>query len=175
MGFTVYYRSTRPVAPVQAAAIERGASELTCGRTWHSCEPVCFFGGAEDGHLLGGSKPNFQPHPDDAAAAAEEGLPDGTTKDLLDILCELSRVHDFDWEISHDHSGGPIGFIRAGVCDSEVRAQIETFADVGDMLRDLTDEFAMGDDFPQSSPRSEQDGFEDDEDGPPILKFRPKG
>src|SRR4051794_31526690 len=109
MGFTFYYRSTRRVARAEAAAIDRAAAELSRGRSWLSCEPVCFVAGAGDGHLLGGSKPNFQPSSEDAAAADEEGLPDGTTHDLIEILCELSRTHDVDWEISYDFSGGPVG------------------------------------------------------------------
>ncbi|MDZ7615661.1 MAG: hypothetical protein U1E05_01575, partial [Patescibacteria group bacterium] len=91
MGFTVCYRSTRPVAPAKAAAIVRTCDGLCRGRTWLSCEPVGFFPDGEDGHLLGASKPNLQPDPDDAAAAAREGLPDGTTVDMLDVLCQLSR------------------------------------------------------------------------------------
>lgn len=135
MGFTVYYRSTRPIAAPVAAALERSTDELSRGRTWLSCEPVHFFPESKDGHLLGGSKPNFQPHPDDVASAAREGLPDGTTLDMLDVLCQLSRNHGIDWEISHDHSDGPVGYIRSGVCDKDVVSQVEAFAEVGDILR----------------------------------------
>src|SRR5205823_4902371 len=74
----------------------------------------------EDGHLCGCSKPSFRPHPDDAAAAVREGLPDGTPLDMLDILCQLSRDHGIDWEIDHDESDGPVGYIRSGVADEEV-------------------------------------------------------
>lgn len=137
MGFTVYYRSARPVSPAEAEAIEQNASALCQSRTWLGCEPVGFFAEQDDGHLLGGSKPNFQPHPDDVAAAAREDLPNGTTLDMLDILCQLSRDHGIDWEISHDHSGGPIGYVRDGVCDGEVLSQIEAFAELGDILGEL--------------------------------------
>lgn len=144
MGFTIYYRSTRPVSPTEAGAIA-GAADAACrGRTWLSCEPVSFFPRQEDGHLVGGSKPNFEPAPADAAAAAGEGLPDGTARDLLGVLCQLSRDQGIDWEISHDHSGGPIGLIRAGVCDEEAATHLEAFADLGDILSgdldDLLDE-----------------------------------
>jgi hypothetical protein len=137
MGFTVYYRSTRPVSPEEADAIEQAADRLCRGRTWLGCEPVGFFAERADGRLFGGSKPNFQPHPDDAAAAAREGLPDGTTRDLLDILCRLSREHGVDWEISHDYSNGPVGTIRDGIADGDVLSQLEAFADLGDILGDL--------------------------------------
>ena len=136
MGFAVYYRSTRPVAQAEGDAIRAAARAANEGRTWLGCEPV-HFANTEDGHLLGGSKPNFMPHPDDAAAAAREGLPDGTTRDMIDILCRLSRDHGVDWEISHDDSGGPIGYIRGGVCDADALARIEAFDDLGDILREL--------------------------------------
>jgi hypothetical protein len=39
--------------------------------------------------------------------------------------------------MSHDHSGGPVGYIQGVVCDGEVRAQLEALADFGDVLGDL--------------------------------------
>lgn len=98
MGFTVYYRSTHPVSSAEVDAVKKSALDLSRGRTWLGCEPVYFFD-SDDGHLMGGSKPNFQPDPGDAAAAAREGLPDGATRDMLDILCRLSRDHGIDWEL----------------------------------------------------------------------------
>lgn len=75
------------------------------GRTWLSCEPVHFFTNDEDGHLLGGSKPNFRPHPDDVASAAREALPDGSARDMLDILCGLSRDHGIDGDPPRSQRG----------------------------------------------------------------------
>ncbi len=138
LGFTIYYRSTSPVSPAEADAILRAARLANKGRTSLGCEPVHFFPN-DDGHLLGGSKPNFQPHPDDALAAAREGLPDGNTRDMLDVLCRLSRDLGVDWGLSHDHDPA-IGFIRAGECDHNVLAQIEAFADLGDLLGELGSE-----------------------------------
>jgi hypothetical protein len=136
MGFTVYYRSTRPVEAIEADAIRQSADVANRGHTWLSCEPVHFFAANDDGHLLGGSKPNFLPDPEDAASAARERLPDGTTRVMLDILCQLSREHKIDWELSHDHDPF-IGFIRSGICDESAVEQIDAFADIGDMLSDL--------------------------------------
>src|SRR4051794_1575394 len=113
MGFTVYYRSMRPLAPAEADAVRGAARAANEGRAWLGCEPVHFFPGDDAGHLLGGSKPNFQPHPDDAAAAARQRLPDGNTRDMLDVLCRLSREHGVDWTLGHDHDPD-IGSIRAG-------------------------------------------------------------
>jgi len=175
MGFAVYYRSTRPVAPTESEAIREAASAANEGRTWLSCEPVHFFPD-DDRHLMGGSKPNFVPHPDDAAAAAREVLPDGTTRDLLDILCQLSRDHRIDWKISHDYSERPIGYIRGGVCDGDVLAQLEAFADLGDLLGDLVADSGGGPGgFPASASRDSKRGGDEDDEGPSILPFRPKG
>jgi hypothetical protein len=177
MGFEVYFRSTQPVDKPVTDAIIDAADAANEGRTWLSCEPVYIFN-REDGHLEGGSKPNFRPHPDDAASAASEGLPDGTVRDMLDILCQLSRDHGVDWEISHDHSDGPIGYIEGGVCDDEVLAQIEAFADLsGFFLEEL---LAESENQPGGLPEpagggTDEDSDEDDEDGPTILSFRPKG
>lgn len=137
MGFAITYRSTRPVEPAVNAAIREAAHAANEGRTWLGCEPVHFYPDDEDGHLVGSSKPRFFPHPDDAASAAAEGLPDGTAREMLEILSELSLEHGVDWEISHDFSDGPVGFIRQGVCDADVLSQIEALADLGDVLGEL--------------------------------------
>jgi hypothetical protein len=144
MGFTVYYRSTGPVDPERSTAISRSAAELCHGRTWLHCEPVSFFPGSTDGHLLGGSKPNFFPHPADAESARQSESPDGTTRDMLEVLSRLSRDHAVDWEISHDHSGGPVGHIRGGVCDEGVLSQIEMFADLAENLSEELEGFDEG-------------------------------
>jgi hypothetical protein len=167
MGFSVYYRSTRPVSHARADAIRETARRLNEGRTWLSCEPVHFFADQEGGRLLGGSKPNFQPHPDDVASAAREGLPDGTVRDMIEVLCRLSKDHGVDWELSHDYDPGPVGFIRGGVCDPRLLEQMEALADLSDMfLNEMTEE--------PKAPGGEDAG-DDDDDGPSILPFRPRG
>jgi hypothetical protein len=181
MGFTIYYRSTRRLSRARASAIREAAATLSEGRTWLSCEPVHFFADLEDGRLLGGVKPNFQPHPDDVAAAAREALPDGTVRDLIEVLCELSRCQGVDWEFRHDHDPGPIGFIRAGVGDARLLEQVEALADWGGILGALTEE--SGGPFgglPPSAPGTPGHGpdteDEDDADGGPwVLPFRPRG
>jgi hypothetical protein len=159
MGFSIYYRSTRPVSPEEAVAIPRAAEQATTGRTWLSCEPVHFLEGeSEDGgQLFGGSKPNFSPHPDDAASAASEGLPDGDIQDLFDVLCQLSRDHNIDWEIGHDHEPGPIGYIRDGVCDPRLRGLPEALADLARLIGE----------FEHADPLDEDEG-----EDPGILRLR---
>ncbi|MDZ7617030.1 MAG: hypothetical protein U1E05_08500, partial [Patescibacteria group bacterium] len=84
--------------------------------------------------------------------------------------------HGIDWEISHDHSDGPVGYIRSGVCDEEVASQAEAFAGLNDVLGDLMAEMEFPGDLPSSGPHgSTRDLDEDDDDGPAILSFRPKG
>ena len=178
MGFTIYYRLIRRISPARANAIRRATTTLIEGRTWLSCEPVSFFQDQKDGRLFGGSKPNFQPHPDDVAAAARESLPDGTVHDLIEILCKLSSDYAVEWEISHDHSPGPIGFIRKGLCGPRLREQLEALGDVGGILRDLMGEFEGqpgGLPSPDSA-SSERDIVDegDDDAGPSVLPFRPK-
>ena len=113
--------------------------------------------------------------PDDVAAVASEGLPDGTVQDLLDALCQISREYNVDWEFSHDHDPGPIGFIRHGVADDRLIRQIDEFRGLGDAIGEIMGEF-----------ESEMDGFSamddspdtpDDENGddepPPTIKLWP--
>jgi hypothetical protein len=128
MGFTIYYTSTRSITPQEAEAIRMAVQKECEGRSWFSCEPPGFFPDLQDGRLIGGSKPNFRPHPDDKRAAESCGLPDGSLGDLLDILALLSREYAVDWELAHDY--GPIGFIRVGIVDPRALAQIEAISAV---------------------------------------------
>lgn len=128
MGFSIGYQLTEPVSPDIEVAILNAAELMRAGRTWLSCEPP--FLHKFDRVLTGSSKPNFTPHPDDVASAQAEELPDGTLNDLLDILCQLSRQFNVEWEISHDYSDGPLGYIRNGEIDDDVRTQCEAFNDL---------------------------------------------
>lgn len=167
MGFTIYYRSTRKLNAARANAIRDAAEALVAGRTWLSCEPVGFHPSQPDGRLCGGSKPNFQPDPEDAAAASREGLPDGTVHDMIEILCKLSGDFEVDWEFSHDHDPGPIGYIRGGRCESRLREQLDAIGDLGGILRE------MDADLDEAGSSAAND--EDDDAGPSVLPFRPKG
>ena len=143
MGFSIYYRSVLPVDADQRTAAVSLCNDHCHGRSWLSCEPVHFFPAGADNHLFGGSKPNFAPHPDDAASAAAGGLPDGNVQDVIDVLCKISIESGIDWEISHDHSEGPVGFIRAGATDPEVITQIEALSSIGDIFG----EFGFGSEY----------------------------
>lgn len=117
---------------------------------------------------MGGSKPNFQPHPEDIAAAESEGLPDGTVNDIITALCELSKSQRVDWEFSHDHDPGPIGFIRNGVADQSLITQINAFATLAGELSGLMDDL----EGPPDAMPSQEDAnvvTEDDADDPPAT------
>jgi hypothetical protein len=162
VGFSVYYRTTRPVSAEEAAAIRRDAEAASRGRTWLSCEPVQFFevDPYDEGCLMGGSKPNFTPHPDAAATAAGEGHPDGNIRDVVDVLCRLSRSHGVDWEIRHDHDPAPVGTIRRGVCDPGLAERMDALADLAAIL----DAYERGE-----PPDDVED--QDEDEGPRILRL----
>ncbi|HEY4309329.1 MAG TPA: hypothetical protein VGN12_07745 [Pirellulales bacterium] len=132
----IYYRSARPVSPIEPAAICDAARTASEGRTWLSCERISFFAAEGDCHLVGGSKPNFNPHESDVAAASRESLPDGTARDMLDLLCRLSSEFAVDWELSHDFEPS-LGSIRAGRCDEAALSQIEALGSLKDILGEL--------------------------------------
>lgn len=159
MGFSIYYRSTRPVTKAEAAALQTAAAQASENRTWLSCEPAHFYPQApeDEGRLAGGSKLNFTPHPDDAASALLLGLPDGNVLDLLQVLCRLSQEHRIDWEFHHDHMSESVGSIRDGVCDPELTEAAAVLADVAGALSDFEFEFEEP---------------SDDDDEPRILPFK---
>jgi hypothetical protein len=164
MGFAVAYRSTKRVNRAKAEAVDQAVEILCHGRTWLSCEPA-LVDRDQDGHLSGSSKPNLNPQPEDVRSAAEEDLPDGTTRDVLDILCQISREHGVDWEIRHDYSNGPVGYIRKGVADAKVVNLMWGFPDLAEMVGDA-----------EAEDGGAHAGADDDEDdGPSILPFRPRG
>jgi hypothetical protein len=135
MGFAIGFETTERISPRLQAEILEALSPLAQGRTWLSCEPPYL--SDLEGRLIGASKPNFCPHKDDVAAAQAEGPPDGTLNDLLDILCQLSSMYDLDFEISHDYSEGPVGYIRHGLCEERVRTECDALSEA---VQDMQDE-----------------------------------
>lgn len=175
MGFTVYYRSTEPLDQDRADAIHAAAEQLNGGRAWLSCEPVNFFMEDEEGCLVGGSKPSFMPHPNDVASAAAEGLPDGTLNDVVQVLCQLSRGHQVDWEFSHDEDPGPIGFIRAGKADQQLIDQLQAIGEIANLMANFEGGFEDLAEFQDESEPSDDSGTgEDDEEFPPTIRIWPR-
>jgi hypothetical protein len=135
MGFAIAYTTTEQISPALQREIIDSLKKHSAGRTWLSCEPPWLIN--QDGYLVGGSKPRDDFDRRDVASAKAEGLPDGTVNALLDCLCGVSAEFDIDWEISHDYSDSPVGYIRCGECDDEVRSLCQAFTDLGDDLRNL--------------------------------------
>ena len=81
---------------------------------------------------------------EDAADARDGGHPDGRLKELIECLCKLSAKFDIDWEIEHDHSGGPVGYIRGGNADAEVR---DTMDGLDAMFEEMDEDLDLPDDF----------------------------
>jgi hypothetical protein len=48
-----------------------------------------------------------------------------TVRDLIDALCQISRDHHVDWEIEHDYYDGVVGYIRSGLADDKLVAEID--------------------------------------------------
>jgi hypothetical protein len=168
MGFTVYYQSTESVDKQTRKAIAESLDQLCEGRSWISCEPPGFFGGAEkEGHLLGGSKPNFMPAPADFTNPEDKHLPDGTIQDVVDILCQLSNWFDVDWQFNHDHDEGAIGYIRSGAPDLQLKNEIAGIASIGGVVADALDH------LPVHLPSRDPSVYETEEGEPRILKFGP--
>ena len=142
MGFCVSYRSTRAVTAAEAEAIDQAAARLCDDQVWgDGCEEIDFYechsayedGGAyEDGYLSGSSKPSFQANRG-AIPGVERGIV--TIRDLIDALCQISRDHQFDWEIGHDYHDGPVGYIRSGLADDKLVAEIDRLAAEIEALR----------------------------------------
>ncbi len=54
-----------------------------------------------------------------------EGLPDGTPKRCLEVIVRtVAAFFDVDWEISHESSDGPLGYIRNGIATKKSRDSV---------------------------------------------------
>ena len=143
MGFSIHYRSTRSVTPSEAEAIDQTAARLCDDPEWAGCEPVDFFecldanlngGPYPEGHLSGSSKLSFQA-PEELALPGEETRI-VTIRDLIDTLCQVSRDHQVDWEIEHDYHIGPVGYIRSGLADDNLVAEIDRLSTEIEAIRE---------------------------------------
>lgn len=166
MGYSINYSSVDPIAPHVAETLLQDVHRLCEGRTWLSCEPL-FLSDDGSGRFGGGSKPSFEPSADDIAAARQEGLPDGTVTDVLEILCELSKTHGIDWEVGDDFE--PFGFIRDGRADSGLFERIHAIGEFSEMAAEAMGELES-DEAADTGSDSDPDD-EDDEDFPPTIRL----
>jgi hypothetical protein len=133
VGFCVSYRSTRAVTAAEAEAIDQAAARLCDDQVWgDGCEEIGFYecldanlngGPYPEGHLSGDSKLSLKAHREYAIPGVEPRVL--TIRDLIDALCHISRDHQIDWEIGHDYHDGPVGYIRSGLADDKLVAEID--------------------------------------------------
>jgi hypothetical protein len=126
VSFSVSYRSTRAVTAAEAEAIDLATIPSCNDPEWVGCEPIFFhecLAAYADGHLSGSSKPSLKPHQSPLIPDLETRV--ATVRDMIDALCQISRDHQIDWEIGHDYHDGPVGYIRSGLADDKLVAEID--------------------------------------------------
>jgi hypothetical protein len=126
VGFSVDYRSTRAVTAAEAEAIDQAAARLCDHPRWVGCEEIFFYECLEaygEGHLSGSSKPHLEAHWVYESSGVETRI--DPIRELIDALCQISRDHQIDWEIDHDYHDGPVGYIRSGLADDKLVAEID--------------------------------------------------
>lgn len=139
MGYTIAYRTAKPVGVEKREAIFRHAEELAAARSWCSCEPLVLMPEPDGDHLFGCSKPSFFLDPEEVAEAEEEGLPDGTIDDLVESLRLISAEHQVDWLFSDDYEES-VGSIIDGECDAQLQQKLREVRSLIDSMRDSTGE-----------------------------------
>ena len=85
-------------------------------------------------------------------------------------MCELSREFGIDWEFSHDHDPGPIGFIRDGHADSDLCHEIESIGLMADVFARQVESMESPNLHAFRRDLAPDDDGGGDE-GPQILKF----
>lgn len=123
-------RTCQPPGREAEVALRAAVDQFNEGRSWtlHLDEDP------RDRHLVG----RMQPH--DVTESPHGGLVPFwpgpyEAQCLLELLSGLSRDGLADWEL-HDHYGlRPVGYIRAGVCHADAKAQAEAARNMGEVLR----------------------------------------
>lgn len=172
MGYSICYRSSKPMDDETRSKIEAEVSELCTGYGWFSCDPISFHDGVKiagnESHLMGASKLSFEIDSDDVAEAKAAGYPDGTPATLIEILCQISDKHGVDWEFTDDESSS-----FGSICNGKPSPQLvdalrsfdELYSGFGEFssLENKWDDSAKNDNL-----KNDED---DQDDGPHILKF----
>lgn len=131
MGFSISFRTTEQLSPARQREVLESLEQQAAGYLWLDCEPPRLM--EEDGILLGASRLSFAA--DEDIASAGDDLPEGTINELLDCLCHVSKELEVAWEIAHNDSDGPLGYIRRGKCDKEARNECIDLADMAHELK----------------------------------------
>jgi hypothetical protein len=169
MGLSIHYRSVDAMHPARAYEIKKHAAELNALYAWVGSDEVGL-DQSTDGILAGSSATSFvidAEGADQDLVANEQSAGDIAT--LIDVLCELSRCHDVDWEIEHDYEPDVVGCIRGGVADVRVLEELETIRAIGEMLGNFDEDFE--DDLEDDDSYLDAQAVGDEQDGPRLLKF----
>jgi hypothetical protein len=163
MGVCLYFRTRGPINPTAEQAIRADVSHVGPGQSWILCEPPHFYPPEGDGILLGGTKLNLHPWPDEYREAMADPPERNDLDVLLAALTDWSARFELTWDLDID--GTPLGSIDEGDCPPGLADALQAVADVADELEQfdpMTGEFAG--DEPDEGPPS------DDEppDGPPT-------
>ena len=135
MGIMFEYQSQEKVSDEVASAILAAVHEPD-SQPWILCEPIHFYGSSgEQGRLLGASKLNLQPHPDDRAAAQVYLSDRDDLTFVVDRLCQWSREHGVDWNVLVE--GEQVGEIVAGESDQQLREVIAGLVEAAQLLADM--------------------------------------
>ena len=171
MGLSIRYRSVLPMHPARAFEIKKYAAELNEMYAWIGCDQVVV-NQSTDGLLGGASTTSFiidAEFVEEMESSNEESAGDIAT--LIDVLCELSRAHDVDWEIEHDYEPDVIGCIRNGIADIQVLEELETIRTIGEMLGDFDDDELDEELDDDTSNLRDTSGVSKEVDGPRLLRF----
>lgn len=172
MGVCIYFRSESPVTADVERAVRAASSESSDEQPWLYCEPPHFLVPFDTDGLLGSSKLNLMPHPEEAAEAATLNPERHDFHELLYRLCDWSTRFGIAWKL--DIEDEPIGTIRNGECDASVTDAINGLADVAGQLE--SDSFDAGPSFGLTDPADdspERKPDDDRHDDPPILRLWP--
>jgi len=167
MAFTVHFQSTEPISSIVHQSLSESLAQLTHRHHWAGCEPPVLADELDaSGKILGSCRPNFMPIPDDYLNCDSKRLPDGSIHDVIDILSQLSSEFVVDWQLDHDHHEGPIGFIRNGSVDIQLKLEITHIAGIGTVVADALAH------LPEQLPSHDPESQDSNDDEPRILKFQ---
>lgn len=154
MGVGLYYRAANTVPPDVVQAILAEAKTVNPGQPWVLCEPIHFFG-LDGNDLVGGSKLNLMPHPEELDELRDNPPERDDLQALLHALADWSTRFGVTWELDID--GTPLGAIEPGDGPGSLAGVFEGMAELAgfDPTADLADDPA-GDrppDDPPTGPR----------------------
>ena len=164
MGISIYFRSTEPIHPALAFKLRQHSEEIASRFQETDCEPPEFHHNP-DGHVSGSIDPHFM---DDLEEEIESSL-----MDVIQVLADLSGVHEVDWEFSHEYETEVVGRIVEGKVDAELLDEMETVISIVSLFGDFSEEDDYWDEGIESEPswQIERPQIHRQTDEPRVIKF----